>query len=273
MELVWTLKHSDKTNWQRSSAVQIKPPRFTTRPLLGLGPRACGIVRKRCTKHVRQHLPRKRCGDEGVQYAVEPAWNDSGAVFDQTAEALRYALLDAHRFHRHSLRIEGELFEHRCVRNPGCKYSDVDTERFELIVKCLAKAVCIRLRASVIRHTGNAVFRTHCPHEDQAAPPPFGESHAEMVGDVQMRHRIEPQSRLKQLPIKLQELAGIPGACIGDDKAYVEIVSGGGELPDEILTGDIKHDDSMLHTVTLAKFNAYFLKQVLPPRNEDDVDS
>src|SRR5216683_6100662 len=31
------------------------------------------------------------------------------------------------RFHRHSLRIEGELFEHRCVRNPGCQYSDVDT--------------------------------------------------------------------------------------------------------------------------------------------------
>jgi hypothetical protein len=87
MEFVWTLKHSDKTNWQRSSSVQIKPPRFTTRPLLGLGPRACGLVRKRCTKHVRQHLPRKRCGDEGVQYAVEPAWNDSGAVFDQTAEA------------------------------------------------------------------------------------------------------------------------------------------------------------------------------------------
>ena len=77
MEFVWTLKHLDKKNWQRSSSVQIKPPRFTTHPLLGLGPRACGLVRKRCTKHVRQHLPRKRSGDEGVQYAVEPAWNDS----------------------------------------------------------------------------------------------------------------------------------------------------------------------------------------------------
>jgi len=94
-----------------------------------------------------------------------------------------------------------------------------------------------------------------------------------MVGDVQMRHRTEPQSRLKQLPIKLQELAGISGAGIGDDKTDVEIVSGGGELPDEILPRDIKHDDSMLHTVTLAKFNAYFLKQVLPPRHEDNIDS
>ena len=26
------------------------------------------------------------------------------------------------------------------------------------------------------------------------------------------------------------------------------------------------------HTVTLAKFNAYFLKQGLPPRNEDNVE-
>src|SRR5271163_1031559 len=78
---------------------------------------------------------------------------------------------------------------------------------------------------------------------------------------------------LEQLSIELQELAGISGAGIGDDKADVEIVSGGGELPDEILPGDIKHDDSMLHTATLAKFNAYFLKQVLPPRHEDNIDS
>jgi len=67
------------------------------------------------------------------------------------------------------------------------------------------------------------------PHEDQAAPPPLGEFRAEMVGDVQMRHRIEPQSRLKQLPIKLQELAGISGARIGDDKPDVDIVRSVGE--------------------------------------------
>src|SRR5580692_2943639 len=105
-----------------------RAPRFAK---TGSGLRPCvfrsGLAGKPFTKQVRQHLPRKRSGDECVQYAVEPAWNDSGAVFDQTAEALRYALLDAHRFHRHSLRIEGELFEHRCVRNPGCQHSDVDT--------------------------------------------------------------------------------------------------------------------------------------------------
>jgi len=50
-----------------------------------------------------------------------------------------------------------------------------------------------------------------------------------MVSDVQMRHRIEPQSRLKQLPIKLQELARICGAGIGDDKPDIDIVRSVGE--------------------------------------------
>src|SRR5712692_6101700 len=264
------LSSPKKTDWLLHGSTGLRRPLS----LLGLAASTCnsGLAGKPFINHVRLHLPRTGSGHEGVHDAVQPAWNDSGAVFEQTAEALRYALLDAHRFDRHGLRIEAELFEHRCVRKPGCQYSDVDTQRFELIVKRFAKAVYIRLRGSVIRHTGNAVFRTHCPREDQAAPPPLGEFRAEMVGDVQMRHRTEPQIRLKQLPIKLQELAGISGAGIGDDKADVEIVSGGGELPDEILPRDIKHDDSMLHTVTLAKFNAYFLKQVLPPRNEDNVD-
>src|SRR5712672_4731320 len=235
--------------------------------------RRCGLDSKPFINQVRFDFPRKRSGHEGVQDAVQPAWNDFGAVFAQTAEGLRYALLDAHRFQRHGFRFKAELFEHRCLRKPGCQYSDVDTSRFELIVKRLAKAVYIRLRGSVICHTGNAGFRTHCPREHQAAPPPLGEFRAEVVGDVQIRHRTDPQGRLMQLPIKLQEVAGISGPGIGDDKADVESVSGGGELPDEILPRDIKHDDSMLHTVTLAKFNAYFLKQVLPPRNEDNVDS
>src|SRR5207237_3539365 len=166
---------------------------------------------------------------EGIHNAVYPAWNNPGAVFAQTAEALRYALLDAHRFHRHGLQIEAELVEHRCVRKPGCQYSDIDTQRFELIVKRLAKAVYIRLRGSVIRYTRNAVFRTHCPHENQSAPPLLGEFRAEMVTDVQMRHRIEPQSRLKQLLIELQELARVCGHGIGADKPHVDLARSVGE--------------------------------------------
>src|ERR1700746_1752061 len=88
---------------------------------------ARGLAGKPFTKHVRLYLPRERSGHEGVHDAVQPAWNDSGAVFEQTAEALSYALVDAHWFHRHGLRIEAELFEHRCVRKPGRQYSDGDT--------------------------------------------------------------------------------------------------------------------------------------------------
>src|SRR5437899_3484869 len=88
------------------------------------------------TNHVRLHLPRKRSGHEGVQDAVQPAWNDSGAVFEQTADALRYALLDAQRFHRHGLRIEAELFEHRSVRKPGCQYrGDVLSDGTSVVVE------------------------------------------------------------------------------------------------------------------------------------------
>src|ERR1700719_2581707 len=97
--------------------------------LSGLRPCVCrsGLAGKPFTKQVCQQLARNRSGHEGVHDAVQPAWDDSGAVFAQTAEALRYALLDAHRFHRHGFRIEAEFVDHRCVRNPGCQYSDVDT--------------------------------------------------------------------------------------------------------------------------------------------------
>ena len=66
---------------------------------------------------------------------IQPAWNDSGAVFEQPAEALGYALLDAHRFHRHGLRIEAKLFEHRRVREPSCRCTDGRHLEVELIVK------------------------------------------------------------------------------------------------------------------------------------------
>src|SRR5260221_12503906 len=125
--------HRDPERYQRRHAELVVnladgPFRGLAR-LSGLSPCVCrsGLARKPFTKDVRLYLPRERSGHEGVHDAVQPAWNDSGAVFEQTAEALRYALLDAHWFHRHGLRIEAELFEHRCVRKPGCQYRDVDT--------------------------------------------------------------------------------------------------------------------------------------------------
>ncbi len=91
-------------------------------------------------------------------------------------------------------------------------------------MKRFPKTVDIRLGATVIRQERNPNFRARRPYEDKAAPASLDEFRAEMVGDVQMRHRIEPQSRLKQLPIELQELARIWGAGIGDNKTDIEIV-------------------------------------------------
>src|SRR5258706_9322449 len=97
--------------------------------LLDKGSSDCrrGPARLRFTNHVRLHLPRNRSGHEGVHDAVQSAWNDPGPVYPQRVKALGYALLHAHRLHRHGLRIEAELFEHLCVRKPGCQYGDVDT--------------------------------------------------------------------------------------------------------------------------------------------------
>src|SRR5260221_333618 len=84
----------------------------------------------------------------------------------------------------------------------------------------------VRLRE---RTCWQALSRTNCPHEDQAAAATLGEPRAEMVSNIQMRHGVEPQGFLEQLPIMLQELAGISGTGIGDDKADVEIVRSVGE--------------------------------------------
>jgi hypothetical protein len=68
-----------------------------------------------------------------------------------------------------------------------------------------------------------------------------------MVGDVQMRHRIELQSRLKQLPTELQELARIWGAGIGDDKPDVDIVRSVGESRYESLLSEVHSQGAVLN--------------------------
>src|SRR5258705_2879912 len=58
--------------------------------------RRCGLDSKPFINQVRFDFPRKRSGHEGVQDAVQPAWNDFGAVSAQTAEGLRYAGFRTH---------------------------------------------------------------------------------------------------------------------------------------------------------------------------------
>src|SRR5258707_13407565 len=140
-------------------------------------------------------------------------------------------------------------------------------------MKRLAKTVYIRLRASVVRHTGNAVFRTQCPHEDDSATASLAEFLTEMVGDVQMRDRIKPQGLVKQLPVMLQEFAGISGASIGDDKADVEITRGICKHREEVRFGKVERDDTVLDTRRLRAFSADRPQQRLSPADQSDMNS
>src|ERR1700682_3005807 len=131
----------------------------------------------------------------------------------------------------------------------------------------------IRLRAAVVCHIGNAFFRAHGSYEQESAPSTRSELFAEMMSNVHMRERVKTQEGRHLVAVISKESAGTAGACIGDNESDVQIVSGGSQLPDEVLPREIKNDNSILYAITLVKFNACFLKQVFPPRNKDKVDS
>jgi hypothetical protein len=114
-------------------------------------------------------------------------------------------------------------------------------------VERFPETVDIRLGATVIRHERNPNFRAHRPDEDKAAPASLGEFRAEMVSNIQMGHRAEPQRLLKQLPIELQEFARIAGAGIGDHKPDVDIVRSLGESRYESLLGEVHRHGAILN--------------------------
>ena len=111
------------------------------------------------------------------------------------------------------------------------------------------------------------------PTRINSAPVPLGEFRAEMVGDVQMRHGIESQGLPEQLPIKLQELAGISGAGIGDDKADVEIMRGVCKHREEVGFGKVERDDTVLDTRRPRAFSANRPQQGLSPADQSDMNS
>ena len=71
-------------------------PRFITRPLLGLSPRACGLVRERFTQHLRCERPFHESWHNCVHEATQSARNYSGRVFPQHLKALGYRPSDTH---------------------------------------------------------------------------------------------------------------------------------------------------------------------------------
>src|SRR5260370_35139346 len=93
-----------------------------------------------------------------------------------------------------------------------------------------------------------------------------------MVGDVQMRHRIERQSRLKQLPIELQELARIWGAGIGDDEPDVEIVRISTKPLEEALLRKVHRKGAVINLEIGRDTPSPSLKQSFPSGHKHSVD-
>src|SRR5713101_6026165 len=94
-----------------------------------------------------------------------------------------------------------------------------------------------------------------------------------MVGDVQMRHRIESQGLLEQLSIELQELARVCRASIRDDKADIEILRMLGELGDEALLREVHHNHAMLNFKIVSDTASYLNQCGFPPGHQHYVDS
>src|SRR6266404_3516288 len=93
-----------------------------------------------------------------------------------------------------------------------------------------------------------------------------------MVGDVQMRHRIESQGLLEQLSIELQELARVCRASIRDDKADIQILRMLGELRDEALLREVHREGAELNTKVPCDMASDLIKQCLSPGHQHYVD-
>src|SRR5260370_21938513 len=183
------------------------------------------------TQTLSLHCACYRGGDDRVHDPVHPPGNNHGAVSLYRFEPFGYALLCLHRLHGHGVRSKAELCDHGCIGESRGQHSHIYAHGPELDVKRFAEAVNKRFCGAVVGDIGNAIFRAHGPHEQQSAFSALCEPLAEVVGDVEMRQRIESQALLQLAPVDLEERAWMWGPRIGHHKADIEIV---GELSEMI---------------------------------------
>jgi hypothetical protein len=88
-----------------------------------------------------------------------------------------------------------------------------------------------------------------------------------------MSHRTKSQGLPKQLPIMLQELAGISGAGIGDDKADVEITRGIDKGWEKVRLRKVERDDTVLDARRPGAFSANIPQQGLSPADQGYMNS
>src|ERR1700730_6203169 len=88
-----------------------------------------------------------------------------------------------------------------------------------------------------------------------------------------MRHGVQSQALPEQLPILLQERAGISGAGVGDDKADVEVMCGIDKRREEVGFGKVERDDAVLGARRPRAFSANTSQQGLSPADQSDMNS
>src|SRR6266478_595783 len=87
-----------------------------------------------------------------------------------------------------------------------------------------------------------------------------------------MRHGVESQGLLEQLPIELQELARVGRASIRDDKADIQILRMLGELLDEALLREVHREGAELNTKVPCDLVSDLIQQCVSPGHQHEID-
>src|SRR5712692_5801382 len=87
-----------------------------------------------------------------------------------------------------------------------------------------------------------------------------------------MRHGVESQGLLEQLPIELQELARVGRASIRDDKADIQILRMRGELLDEALLREVHREGAELNTKVPCDLASDLIQQCVSPGHQHEID-
>src|SRR5260370_32378798 len=87
-----------------------------------------------------------------------------------------------------------------------------------------------------------------------------------------MRHGVESQGLLEQLPIELQELARVGRASIRDDKADIQILRMLGELLDEALLREVHRQGAEPNTKVPCDLASDLIQQCVSPGHQHEID-
>lgn len=143
----------------------------------------------------------------------------------------------------------------------------------QLDVKRLAETLYEGLAAGIISHERNSMRCPHRPAENEPAASSQRKSGAEMIGDIEMRKRVEAKPLHKFVAIFVEKAARIARAGVRNHKAYVEISDRRGEARDSVQLGEIRSNTPRFDTKLVLKLQSQLREQGLAARREHNVQS